>query len=73
MQKDMRMLGVDDSSFNLLSRCHICPILGLVVGIQTWGVLGSLCFSAETSKGAKDGSNGEHHQGASDPKKRELR
>lgn len=69
----MRMLCVDDSSFNLLSRCQVCPILGLVVGIQTWGLLGSLCFSGETSKGAEDRSNGEHHQRAGDPKKREVR
>lgn len=42
--------------------------LGLVMGIQTWGLLGSLCFNGETSKGVNDSSNGEHHQRASDPK-----
>lgn len=56
-----------------LSKCQVCPTLGLVVGRQTWGLLGSFCFSGETSKGANDRFSGEHDQRASDPKKTEVR
>lgn len=33
MGKDVRMLCVDVSSFNLLSKCQACPTLGLVPDI----------------------------------------
>lgn len=61
----MKMICVDDSSLNLLSKCQACPILGLVSGTGSCWLFG---FSGETSEETNNRPKEERHQRADDPK-----